>query len=277
MITPEEILALRDFARLARPLDIPFILVGAGARLVVFDWKYGFQSTRTTTDWDIGVQVSDWQAFERLRTVLAEGPHSVFVRGRLAHRFRHRSGVEVDLVPFGGVERENGTLAWPESGSEMLVSGFREVLGNAATFDVGRGVTVPVATAPGLALLKIFAFHDRRKDDDLRDLYFIMTNYDRAGNEERIFDELSDLLSDGTLEYEFGGAYLLGTDVGRLASSATCERLLPILATLTDAYASELIPLVARLGDERHEEAERIRISQLFTSFCLGIQAAVRT
>jgi predicted nucleotidyltransferase len=273
MITPEEILALRDFARLAKPLDIPFILVGAGARLVVFDWKYGFQSTRTTTDWDIGVQVSDWQAYERLRTVLTEGPHSVFARGRLAHRFRHRSGVEVDLLPFGGVEREDGTLAWPKNGSEMSVLGFREVLSNAATLDLGQGVTVPVATAPGLAVLKIFAFDERRKNDDLQDLYFIMTNYDRAGNEERIFDELSDLLSDRTLEYESAGAYLLGTDVRRLASLATCERLLPILATLTYPYASELTPLVARLGDERHEDAERIRISKLFKAFQTGIEA----
>jgi predicted nucleotidyltransferase len=276
MINPDERSALRDFARLAKLIGVPFVLVGAGARLVLLDWKYGFQSTRTTTDWDLGVQVSDWQAFERLRTVLTEGRQPLFAQARLAHRLRHTSGVTVDLVSFGGVEREDGTLAWPENGSEMLVLGFREVLSNATTLDLGQGVNVPVATAPGLAVLKIFAFDDRRKTDDLRDLYFIMTNYAQAGNEERIFDELSNLLSDGTLDFEFAGAYLLGTDVGRLASLETCSRLLPIIAKFTDPYAPELSPLILRVGDESHEEAERTRIAQLFKSFRSGVQAVSR-
>ena len=66
MISPDEIEALRDFSVIAEHNDIPFVLIGAGARLVIFDRAHDLQSTRTTTDWDIGVNVNDWEAFRRL-------------------------------------------------------------------------------------------------------------------------------------------------------------------------------------------------------------------
>lgn len=59
MIGPDEIVVLRDFAAIAHHIDVPFVVVGAGARLLVFDWEHGLPSTRTTTDWDAGVQVPD--------------------------------------------------------------------------------------------------------------------------------------------------------------------------------------------------------------------------
>ncbi len=277
MISPDEIEVLRDFSVIAEHNDIPFVLIGAGARLVIFDRAHDLQSTRTTTDWDIGVNVNDWETFRRLQDALTVGPEPLFTRGREVHRFRHIKGVAIDIVPFGGVEREDGTIAWPEEDTEMLVLGFREVLSNAVSVDIGEGVIVPAATAPGLAMLKTFAFHERRINDDLHDLYFILDNYDRAGNEDRIFDELSDLLSDGLLEYDDAGAYLLGIDVGRLVSSRTVKKLLEIMTTFLDPFSSDLSPLITRVGDERQEVAERTRIAKKFSTFRAGIEAATKS
>jgi predicted nucleotidyltransferase len=52
-----------------------------------------------------------------------------------------------------------------------------------------------VATPPGLAVLKVFSFFERRRSDDLKDLYFITRHYAEAGNEDRIFDELRSSLA----------------------------------------------------------------------------------
>jgi len=253
MIRSEDKAVLRDFARIAEQNDIPHVLVGAGARLLVFDRQYNFRSERTTTDWDIGVEISSWVAFNRLQKALTGGTNPAFTQDPVAHRFKHITGVSIDIIPFGGLERADGTIVWPQDESQMVVLGFREVQSNAVEIDMGEGVVVPVATAPGLAVLKIFSFSDEHRVDDLQDLYFILDNYDRAGNEERIFDELSGLLSRKMLEYEFSGAYLLGMDVGRLISSKTYKSLVEIIALLLDPFSADLSPLLRKIGDERWE------------------------
>lgn len=132
---------------------------------------------------------------------------------------------------------------------------------------------IPVATAPGLVVLKIFAFNDRRKDDDLRDLYFILYNYDKAGNEDRIFEELSESLSSGEMDYESAKAFLLGKDVRRLISPKTHVILMNILEKLqlTNPYSPNLALLLTRLGDQREEEHQRVNIAKLFEAFLGGM------
>ena len=56
MISPDEIVVLRDFAAIADRIDVPFVVVGAGARLLVFDWEYELPTVRTTTDAQSGSQ-----------------------------------------------------------------------------------------------------------------------------------------------------------------------------------------------------------------------------
>jgi predicted nucleotidyltransferase len=273
MISPDEKAVLRDFALIVNSINVPFVLVGAGARLMVFDWEYELQSTRTTKDWDVGIQITDWEAFGKVQNELTSGSDALFRQTKLAHRFRHKGGIALDVIPFGGIEDEDGAIVWPQDERQMVVLGFREVLSNAIAFDVGEGISVPVATAPGIAVLKVFAYRDREKVDDILDLYFLMENYDRAGNEDRIFDELLDLLSEGLLEYEFAGTYLLGVDVGRLINQATYVSLLEITTRFLDPYSPDLAPLVRRSVHERQEEAERARIVQMFSTFREGVHS----
>jgi predicted nucleotidyltransferase len=273
MITIHEKEALRDFIIIAKQNDIPFVLVGANARLLAFDLKYGIPSIRTTKDWDIAVQV-DWQSFEGLKAALTGGDKPLFAKINLnEHRIRHVNGVLFDIIPFGGVETENGTIVWPKTEQQMNVLGFREVYQHAEQLPIDDNLSVPVATAPGLAVLKIFAYHDRRRDDDLRDLYFIVDNYDKAGNEERIFDELADLLSTGELDYEAAKAFLMGFDVRRIISTQTYEGLSELMKDLqlTDPYSTHLALLVTRWGDEEEEQRQRLQIAKLFKAFLDGL------
>ena len=277
MITPLEKEALRDFVSIAKGNNIPFVLVGANARLMAFDLKYNIPSTRATKDWDMAIQV-DWESYKMLRYALTKGDQPLFLGiDQYEHRFMHANGVRFDIIPFGEVEQDNGTIVWPSTEQNMTVLGFHDVIQSAQQLPIDDDLAIPVATAPGLVVLKIFAFNDRRKDDDLRDLYFILDNYDRAGNEDRIFEELSESLSSGEMDYESAKAFLLGKDVRRLISPKTHEVLMNILEELqlTNPYSPNLALLLTRLGDQREEEHQRVNMAKLFEAFLGGMAKEV--
>lgn len=273
MISSSEKEALRDFIVIAKRNEISFVIVGANARLLIFDLKYNLQSTRTTKDWDIAIQV-DWQAFEKLKTALTGGRDPLFIKKiSNEHRVQHVNGVLFDIIPFGEVETQNGIIVWPKTEHQMNVLGFSDVFQHAEQFLIDDNLAVPVATAPGLAVLKIFAYNDRKRDDDLRDLYFILDNYDKAGNEERIFNELGDLLSTGELDYESAKAFLLSKDVMKIISDQTHIGLLNIIKELqlTDPFSPHLTILFIRLGDQEDEELKRLHVAKLFKAFVDGL------
>ncbi|RJR43651.1 MAG: hypothetical protein C4567_05440 [Deltaproteobacteria bacterium] len=273
MISPTEKEVLRDFVRVALEHDIPFVLVGASAKILVFDSRYDISPSHTTEDWDIAVQV-DWQAFAKLKQALTSGEEPLFTgTNQNEQRVRHKQGIAIDIIPFGGVEDANGVIVWPQSELHLSVTGFQAVYKNAELLEIEEGLSVPVATPPGLALLKMFAYAERHKDNDLRDFYSILDNYDKAGNETRLFEELGEFLASGKLEYEDAKAFLLGLDVQRIISVPTRNKLLQIFdqLQLADPYALSLDHLIGLGGSEKAEERARLRISRLFQAFRDGL------
>ncbi len=111
------------------------MLVGATARDIALAAEGHDAPLRATNDVDIAVVVADAAAFERLVADLAAVP------GGGAHKFLV-NGVDVDVVPFGGIEREDRTVIWPD-GSTMNTLGFAESLESALELllpgDVGCG------------------------------------------------------------------------------------------------------------------------------------------
>jgi predicted nucleotidyltransferase len=61
----------------------------------------------------------------------------------------------------------------------MTVIGFREGDEHATRIDLAPGVSVRVVTIPTLVILRVVAYYDRRKIDDLADVLFILENYSR--------------------------------------------------------------------------------------------------
>jgi len=272
MINASETQALRDLQRIANSLGIPIMLIGAGARLLMLDWKYNLVSSRTTKDWDLAVKLNSWDEFHRLRQALQQGTPPLFKSTKLAQRLIHTSGIPIDLVPFGGLARANGTVVWPDDETEMTVLGFDEALAHAEWIKLDTEEEMPIATIPALVVMKFFAFADRKHTDDLKDVEFILKHYLQYHNEDRIFDELAEKLTNGEIEYQQAGPFLLGKDAGQLCNRQTIERLLPILDSLIDPYSEKIGKLVGPIGDVDEEEKRRREIAANFKAFQDGIK-----
>jgi hypothetical protein len=52
MLSQAESTALQDFRTVVENMGLDCLIVGAGARLIIFDWKYQIPKGRSTTDVD---------------------------------------------------------------------------------------------------------------------------------------------------------------------------------------------------------------------------------
>ena len=193
--------------------DTPLLLVGAAARDILLVHAHGIAMQRATEDTDLALAVRDWQAFLRVRkALLASG---AFTAGGPAHRLWF-GDQRLDIMPFGGVERPDRSIAWPPEGVEVMnVRGLTEALATAVAVRLPSGVSIDVACLPALALLKIWAWEDRKyttPGKDASDLWMFLRHYAEAGNEDRLYDKESDGLASFAFDLEKAGAWLLGKD-----------------------------------------------------------------
>ena len=203
------------------------MLVGATARdLLLFHVYGGPQPSRRTRDIDFAITVNSWESFEAVRNaLLAQGN---FSPSKVQHRLLYSSStvpeVEVDIIPFGGVASPEEMITWPpELDTAMNVAGFEEALSTIVWISVTEALVIPVVSLPGLAVLKLFAWSDRRWDGDATDVRQVIRLYADAGNEDRLYD--SPLAEEFDFDLELGGAKLLGADVVALCRPATLQKL----------------------------------------------------
>jgi predicted nucleotidyltransferase len=168
---------VREVSRAAG--DEPFFLAGAYARDVLLLHAHGIDTGRQTADVDLAIAVESWQRYEALREALIAGEFTAVPPS--LHKLRFRRALEVDFVPFGGVERADRTIAWPPDGSfVMRAFGFREVQAATITVALPDATEVQVATLPALTLLKLVAWSERRLTEpgkDAHDIALIMRRY----------------------------------------------------------------------------------------------------
>ena len=103
----------------------------------------------------------------------------------------------------------------------MVVLGFREAMEAAVAVKLPGGMEVAVASLPALALLKLFAWADRRctqPGKDAGDLWLLLRNYLDAGNRERLYDEARHLFEAPAYDDDLAGAWLLGSDARQLSA-----------------------------------------------------------
>jgi predicted nucleotidyltransferase len=109
-----ELLGLARIARalqtVAAPLGVDSFLMGAAARDLMVLQAHGIEVRRATEDVDSAVMVRDWNAYEALRSGLIAAGRFSPRQGPALHRLRHESGLPLDIVPFGGVERQTVPL-----------------------------------------------------------------------------------------------------------------------------------------------------------------------
>jgi predicted nucleotidyltransferase len=143
------------------------------------------------------------------------------------------AGYPVDIIPFGGVEAPPLSIAWPPGQTEIMsVIGYEEALASALVVQVEAGLTVPVASLPGLTLLKLFAWRDRHAETrkDAQDIATLFRHYIAAGNLDRLYDTEMPVLQAVDYDVDLAGARLLGKDVRQIAAHATLAQVNALLS-----------------------------------------------
>ena len=210
----------------------PWFLAGATARDLLLQYGYGIPTGRETRDVDFAVMVETWEIFQTIRGRLIATGDFAEIRDTL-HRLESGSGITVDLMPFGAIERPDRTITWPpDRTTVMSVFGFREALSATISVSLPGGMEAPVVSVAGLALLKLAAWVDRRYTSprkDAHDLALLLRHYLDVGGVERLHSDATHLLDEDDFDYEMAGAWLLGRDMTQLLSPDGWQRIAGLL------------------------------------------------
>ena len=249
--------------RAAAPAWEPLV-VGAMARDLLLYYAYKIPVDRATEDVDLAFAITDWREFEALRAALLA---SAFFEAHesVVHRIYHRRHGAVDLIPFGGLEHPDGSIAWPPRGDEvMTVVGYREALASAIDVKLPAGQRVLVVSLPMLAVLKVIAWSERHTTaprKDATDLLLILKNYLDAGNQQRLYDEAPHLLEGSDFDYERAGAWLAGQDAATTLrpDGVMQKRVHQIVSTILAKEVDPDGPL-RLIGEVGGRDAENMRL-----------------
>jgi len=259
-------------------LGIPFFVMGATARDMIFELGYGRPSRRATYDRDLGVCVASWAEFENLKKQIFTSGH--FKPTHDIHRIRYRGDLDVDILPFGGIAGTGEEICWPpDKAIVMSVAGFAEAFRAALTVRVKAipPLDVLVASPPGLAILKLISWSDRphERSRDALDLAYILENYLDAGNNERLYEEHMDLVEVERFDYLGAGARLLGRDLARIGQPKTMRRIEEILKReISDGGQHLLIQGMTPTGTlfEGEREGRSDELLALLQQFKKGVE-----
>ena len=198
---------------------IDFYLVGAVARDV---WMSGINKIaprRTTGDIDFAVLINDKGTYEALKTYLieAEGFHPF--KGN-AFVLIWKDKTEVDLLPFGAIEDEDGKVTTSGLGlTNISLQGFTEVYEEGLPQLILEGKhQFKFCTLPGIVLLKMIAWDDRpeKRRDDIKDISDILNHFFNMYDNE-IWDNHHDLFADENSNLEHIAARVMGREMRKIA------------------------------------------------------------
>lgn len=248
-LDPLTIRLLHRIDRLAREADCSYFVAGATARDLVLVHVHGLRPGRATRDVDFGVAVQNWEQFTKLKQrAEASGafrahPHAI----QRLFFIDAETGAEllVDLIPFRGVTSSYYMIEWPPNRDVVMnVAGFEEALESSVPLLVEDGLSVRVASIPGLAILKLVAWMDRRNitNKDAADLYQLIVTYGDAGITDRLYDQEMALLEAHGFDTQLADADLLGQDAVRLCRHSTRKLVTGLLAG--DAFYASLVDQV---------------------------------
>ncbi|WP_165436553.1 nucleotidyl transferase AbiEii/AbiGii toxin family protein [Amycolatopsis suaedae] len=229
---PDLLLAAKVLARVdevARAAGVDYLVVGATARTMLSIGLVGGPPDRATRDIDIAAAMGTWEDFDRFVSRLER-------RGKSVHSFLVE-GVEVDVLPYGGVEEEDRTILWPDD-HRMNVRGLSEAVASAELVRLPGGLVIKVPTVPALALLKLLAWWDRRARTtrDAIDLGTMIGWYSSGPYLDRLYGEEIDILERHGYDPALAGAWLLGSHMPGLLDPAGVAVLLDMVGN-TDVLA----------------------------------------
>ena len=219
---------LTALVRGLRARGVPFCIIGALVPELLLETKPDVR----TNDADAVVSVPDLAAFEAVKKGLAA---SGFFEARTPHRLSYREGGLVDILPYSHELAPDGLLRLPPA-RVINTAGFDRVVEAALEVTLDSGVVVPVTPLPLYALLKLVAYTDRKAEKDLDSVEHVLRHY--AHDDDRRWG----LEHEGELvEYDYGSAYLLGTDGMKFIDPDLIKTLEPLLVSLSEGGAGSPI------------------------------------
>lgn len=256
---------LADLRAVVDSLDVPMLLIGARARILMFDSQYG--QGRATRDWDLAVKVDNWSRYETLVTQMTASKTARFRKTNVVHKFIHLgTGLEVDIIPFGDISGNRQEITWLD-GARMSVLGLQEAFSNARIEKVEE-IEIRVLGYPALVGLKILAWHERGEDKDLADLVHVLRNYE---DDERVIEELYTEIQASKLEFEIAAPALLGRDIQAIFQDRTLEKIREILLRLIEQQNRYFPQFISKISDRDDWDEEFEQLVSRFQALQYGI------
>lgn len=196
---------------------IDFYLVGATARDVWMRGVHEKPPKRATSDIDFGIMIKDSYVFDELKKYLIEVEGFVPYKEN-AFVLIWKDKTQVDLIPFGELEKEGVATVRGTGFTSMNVEGFKEVFEQASEEIQTEDQRFRVCTLAGIVILKLIAWDDRpeMRGDDIDDIAEIIKNYFHF-NSDAIWEHHSDLFTDDNELDEIASQYL-GREIGKIIS-----------------------------------------------------------
>lgn len=187
---------------------VDFYLIGARARDYWLDANK-IPNARGTFDIDFAVLVADMENFEDLKKHLCKSNNFKLVK--IPHRIIYEPyDILIDLIPFGGIEKAGYVSFNDKFDTKFSIIGFNEVYENISMGEISN-TSINIATLPGICILKLIAWSDRRsgREKDILDIHSIIQHYFDIES-ETIYNEHLDLFNNENFEKINAGARVLG-------------------------------------------------------------------
>jgi predicted nucleotidyltransferase len=256
-IDQQKVAALLAIKKEADILNITFFVVGAFARDIILKHCYGINPRRMTGDIDLGINVNDWAQFNKSTdSLISTGK---FSRTKEPQRLLFES-IPIDIVPFGKIAGEKVKIDWPpEHEIFMSIAGFKEAFENSIIFRLNSDpeLDIKVPTLPSLAIMKLISWKEKypERPKDADDLFFIMNEYEHAGNFDRLYTQEQDLLMEEGFDNQIACIRLLGRDMAMIADKDTANVVRSILDDKTNDPHKLIIDILRgqRMPDNNFE------------------------
>ena len=236
--------------------SIDYYLVGATARDVWMRGVHEVTPKRATSDIDFAIMVKDSEQFGDLKEYLIQVEGFVPYKEN-AFVLIWKDQTQLDLIPFGDLEKEGVVTVEGTGFTSMKVEGFKEVFEDASEeILTDDNKQFKVCTLAGIVILKFIAWDDRPevRMEDIVDIADILSYYFRF-NSEAIWEKHFDLFVDDAGLDEIASQYL-GREIGKIVikNSKLKDRILDILERgISDTKSNGLDELLAKKLDSTIE------------------------
>lgn len=237
---------LSELQAVLRRLEIDYYLVGAIARDIGLSVNPAFAPQRATNDVDIAILLSNEDQFYQVKQELvATGKFTAHETEPI--KLFYRNAVELDLLPFGGIENEERETKLEQPRLFVIdVPGFLEVFPDAEQYMVDGEIVLKVCPLEGIVLLKLIANDSNPgRTKDIIDINHIISVYFELKDTEIYEDymDVMDMYDMNDQEYlKRVSARVIGRRIGNMIanSGALQTRISHILDRKAGGYWQEM-------------------------------------